>query len=182
VTHATLVVPLNIEQLIERADRIFLGTVLSNTKEPKGNGRSFPSIVTRFKVEEVYKGKVGSIIEVRQIAVGSKKSKIRFLIGIPRFSTKGRYIVFLAGESSLGFASPIGLGQGVFEVPNKGQNIDDLPLLYRSVNQKLFQGIQKPATQKLIKTHKLSLDSKGKGRLTVKRLRELISAHQGAQK
>ena len=113
---ATSVLPISLERMTAAADVIFHGRVTDNEvrRDPvSGNIATF----TTFEITELVKGQTGATLTIKQIGGELPGSKMRQVIhGVPRF-TKGReYIVFLPKPSTLGFASPIGLAQGKFEV------------------------------------------------------------------
>jgi hypothetical protein len=72
---------------------------------------------TTFAVEDVLKGTVPATHTIKQIGgnLAAEGTTLR-VEGIPTFVVGQNYVVFLAGVSSAGFSSPIGLGQGRFSV------------------------------------------------------------------
>ena len=72
---------------------------------------------TSFKVIEVFKVNPGEIHTIKQIGGQLPGSNVRQVIhGVPRFAVGEEYVIFLPKASSLGFASPIGLSQGKFDI------------------------------------------------------------------
>jgi len=74
----------------------------------KGIGQDI--YVFTFRVDRVLKGDPGSTHVVKVIkALADQKQVTTFIKG-------GKLILFMLGESRLGFSSPVGLGQGRFSV------------------------------------------------------------------
>jgi hypothetical protein len=121
---ATTVLPISLENMSKKAELIFYGTVISNevkVDEVSGHVATF----TTFDVIDVVKGDVGDTHTIKQIGGQLPGSKTRFKIhGVPRFTVGEKTVVFMPKASRLGFASPLGLGQGRFTVREKnGVNI-----------------------------------------------------------
>lgn len=103
--------PLNLEQLTEHAARIFAGQCLEIRREvdPK---LGFEIATASFHVDDAVKGaSAGSTVTVRMLASDSSIPG-----AIPSFRVGDEVILFLYGESALGLSSPVGLGQGRFQV------------------------------------------------------------------
>ena len=113
---AASVLPLGLERLHGDAKTIFLGECLSNTVEmDQQSGRVVT--YTTFEVLETYKGKPGRSQTIKQIGGNLPSANLDVRIpGVPQFEVGQRYVVFLPPVSNLGFASPVGLGQGMFTV------------------------------------------------------------------
>ena len=115
---AASVLPLGLERLHGDAKTIFLGECLSNAVEmDQQSGRVVT--YTTFEVLETYKGKPGRSQTVKQIGGNLPSANLDVRIpGVPQFEVGQRYVVFLPPASKLGFASPVGLAQGMFTVKN----------------------------------------------------------------
>jgi len=115
-TTATSVLPVSLQRMATAAEIIFHGTATSNeVKLDQASGGV--ATYTTFKVSEVIKGDPGATHTIKQIGGQLPGSQVRQLIhGVPRFSVGQEYVVFLPKASSLGFASPIGLSQGKFNI------------------------------------------------------------------
>lgn len=115
---AASVLPLGLERLHGDAKTIFLGECLSNAVEmDQQSGRVVT--YTTFEVLEAYKGKPGRSQTVKQIGGNLPSANLDVRIpGVPQFEVGQRYVVFLPPASKLGFASPVGLAQGMFTVKN----------------------------------------------------------------
>jgi hypothetical protein len=120
--HAIMVLSMNLEQMTGLADRIFLGTVLSSDDAFDEDGRWCNFVV--FSVTEAFKGDVtaGTELKIKQVSQkpmegldGSVFSSTLFL-GVPQYKVGEEILVLLAGDSAIGFTSPVGLSQGAFRV------------------------------------------------------------------
>ena len=113
---ATSVLPVSLQRMTTKADIIFHGIAINNeVKLDQTSG--LVATYTTFKVNEVIKGNPGTTHTIKQIGGQLPGSNVRQLIhGVPRFSTGQEYVIFLPRASSLGFASPIGLSQGKFDI------------------------------------------------------------------
>ena len=113
---ATSVLPVSLERMSKSAELIFYGTAISNevkVDEVSGHVATF----TTFEITEVIKGNVGETHTIKQLGGRLPDSNIvNKVYGVPRFIIGEKYVVFMPQESSLGFASPIGLSQGRFMV------------------------------------------------------------------
>lgn len=115
-TAATSVLPVSLQRMAAKAETIFHGTAIGNeVRLDPTSGRV--ATYTTFTVSEVIKGKPGAIHTIKQIGGQLPGSNVRQVIhGVPKFSVGQEYIVFLPKASSLGFASPVGLSQGKFNI------------------------------------------------------------------
>lgn len=104
---ASQVRPVNLEQMTVRAARIFSGHCLS-TETSFDPALGAKVVVTTFEVERSVKGDRGRTVTVRM--PGGDE------VGVVRFRPGEEVVLFLYEESALGFSSPVGLGQGRFEV------------------------------------------------------------------
>jgi len=114
--HATTVLPLYLDEVIDQSTTAFEGTV---TEQRSGRDPQTHDIVTytTFAVSDVLKGSVPTTYTVKQIGGAVPGEKIAFRVpGVPKFNVGQDYVVFMAGVSSQGFSSPIGLAQGRFVV------------------------------------------------------------------
>ena len=113
---ATSLLPVSPQRMSAIAESIFHGRVLDNTvKLDPISGRV--ATFTTFKVLEAIKGEIGETHVIKQIGGHLPGSSVRLVIhGVPQFETGTEYVVFMPAPSSLGFASPIGLSQGKFDI------------------------------------------------------------------
>jgi hypothetical protein len=113
---ATSLLPLSPQRMTAVAAAIFHGQVTDNTvRIDPVSGRV--ATFTTFKVLEVIKGDIPETHTIKQIGGQLPGSQVRQLIqGVPRFETGAEYVVFMPAASSLGFASPVGLTQGKYDI------------------------------------------------------------------
>jgi hypothetical protein len=113
---ATSVLPVSLQRMAKSAETIFHGTAIGNeVRLDQASGRV--ATYTTFKVIEIIKGSPGATHTIKQIGGQLPGSNVRQVIhGVPRFTVGEDYVIFLPKASSLGFASPIGLVQGKFDV------------------------------------------------------------------
>lgn len=128
---AVMVMPLTVEQMAQRAEKIFVGTC---TKvEHTVNAQGMPVIEVSFSVSATLKGEVGDTVMFRQIdptarqetdltlpqgphvRVGSLWSAAT-LAGVPTYIPGEEVMLFLAKVGPLGLTAPIGLWQGKMAV------------------------------------------------------------------
>jgi len=116
---ATSVLPLYLDQIIDGAAIAFHGSCIGNRVE-RDTQTGMIATYTTFQVQDVLKGQVAPVHTIKQIggrlpgAAGS--IEVRRIEGVPQFEVGESYVVFLYGASSAGFSSPVGLGQGKFDV------------------------------------------------------------------
>lgn len=130
VTDASLIVPKDMAELYDIADRVFLGEVIAQESEKH---QGIPVFRTEFRVIEGFKNATaGQKIRIRQI------NSTRFSLAqmIPRFK-KGQVVyLFLAAESRKGLASPLGLELGVLRTNAKEKSVTKSSLVSFSAFQK----------------------------------------------
>ncbi len=107
----------NLEQMVAAADRIFVGTVIDATEDYiSAAGGDLPVTVYTFEVEEVLRGAIGDTLTIRQVGHQSDP----FGQGMPRYEVGKTVMLFLRADSQYGLTSPVGLGQGAFQVKMDG--------------------------------------------------------------
>ena len=113
---ATSVRPLYLDEIVADAAIVFQGKCIDNRTEREPN-TNFVVTYTTFEVQDVLKGQVGATHVIKQIGGHLSGETMSFHVeGVPSFTIGENYVVFLAGVSSAGFSSPIGLNQGRFNV------------------------------------------------------------------
>ncbi len=162
VASATMVMPLNLERMNQYADRIFLGSVVEVDDAFDESGRWCQYIT--FDVKEVYKGDIGKTLRIKQMNPKPAKAENGVVVtstlfrGIPQYQEGEEVVVFLNGDSAIGFTSPVGLGQGRFRVKTgaAGQKLllndyQNAGLFKNMKNQSSFQiqGVTTKAFQSL---------------------------------
>lgn len=113
---AASVVPLYLDEIIDRSAVAFEGVCLENRSE-RETATNMVVTYTTFEVRDVLKGNVGATHVIKQIGGSLPGDSVQFEVsGVPKFAVGESYVVFLAGVSSAGFSSPVGLAQGRFSV------------------------------------------------------------------
>lgn len=141
---ASQVRAVNLEQMTERAARIFAGRCLetSVTFDPEAGGEV---LTATFEVSRAVKGHVGDTATVRMLR--GARDGADGLPGMPRLRPGDDVVLFLYGDSDLGLTSPVGLGQGRFAVieDKRGRKlaINDL------ANRNLLRGLSPRARARL---------------------------------
>lgn len=119
VCQATMVLPVSLQRMSNSAELIFEGRVTTiDVKLDEVSKRV--ATFTTFAVTDVIKGQVASTHIVKQFGGQLPGSNLKTRIhGIPEFEKGKNYIVFLPPVSRLGFASPVGLSQGKFDITQR---------------------------------------------------------------
>lgn len=113
---AASVLPLYLDEIIDRSAVAFEGVCLENRTEREASS-GFVVTYTTFEVRDVLKGGVGSTHVIKQIGGTLVAEGLNYqVVGVPKFTVGESYVVFLAGVSSAGFSSPVGLTQGRFSI------------------------------------------------------------------
>ena len=110
---ATSVKVVNISEMVQGSNRVFLGRCLSALDITHSNG--LPIVEYTFLVTEGIKGTVeGEKVVFRQLQGSGARGF--GIAGLPVFSKGQELVLFLAADSRIGLTSPIGLAQGAFSV------------------------------------------------------------------
>ena len=115
-SYAAMVVPLGLDRLHGDAEYIFLGECTSNNVDFDRISNMVVTYTT-FEVVESFKGTLGRTHTIKQVggALPGADMVTKFA-GVPQFEVGKRYVLFLPPVSTLGFSTPVGLGQGLFHV------------------------------------------------------------------
>ncbi|HYG64449.1 MAG TPA: hypothetical protein VEL74_17860 [Thermoanaerobaculia bacterium] len=134
---AVTVRQMNLEEMVDNADKIFRGTVL-DVRETTVNagGGELPVVVYRLRVDESFKGSYQTVkgiqvAEVRMLGklktATSTGSKVRFqgfIPELPNLQVGHDYLLLTTASSAIGLSTTVGLGQGRFELSGKaGQEV-----------------------------------------------------------
>ncbi len=146
----TMVLPLDLSQMTDQAGKVFVGRCLGIEEELDEN--KIPSTFVRFEVLNGLKGtSTGETVLIKQFGVqreplhvkeGEKAVvPVKTMALLSRgYRSGGEYLLFLYPESVLGFTSPVGAGQGRFEVKSgpEGLRVAVPPLeeISRGIHQK----------------------------------------------
>ena len=120
VAPAATVLPLYLDEMADTAAVVFEGRVTGN-RSAVDAGTGLVVTYTTFEVRDTLKGKPAATHEIKQVGGALPGDGPQYhVMGVPRFEVGQDYVVFLAGVSSAGFSSPIGLAQGRFKVDAEG--------------------------------------------------------------
>jgi hypothetical protein len=120
---AASVRPLTLDQLIDQSTTVIEATAVANRSE-RDEKTGYIVTYTTFAVKDVLKGTAEKTHVIKQIGGVLLAEGMGFKVsGIPKFTEGQDYVVFLAGVSTIGFSSPIGLGQGSFRVDRDTQGM-----------------------------------------------------------
>lgn len=118
-------VPLSIDQLIEKSPRIVIATCVSSETRPVKAYGDNPFTFTHFDKVETLAGDLSGSFDVRLF--GGRIGDMRvWEDGLPTFTPGSRYLLFLGPSNKDGF--PLLKPQGIFEVlkPESGQTAERL--------------------------------------------------------
>jgi len=144
---ASRVRTMNIEQLAQRAARIFSGRCLDVRVHEDASLRHTVTDVT-VAVTRTVKGNVHGRIVFRLLGDQTASAeKGRGVDGVPTFRRGEELVLFLYGDSASGLTSPVGFGQGKFGVirDKAGRKL----AVNGSGNQNLLRGVTAPAERKV---------------------------------
>lgn len=121
--YATKVKSVNLEQMVQGADRIFIGTCVA-VEDGTVPGTEIPITTYTFSVSERIKGVMGGTLTVRQFGVREPRIQgdqalVQRIPGMPVYRVGQEVVLFLVSDSSLGLTSPVGLFQGAFTVEER---------------------------------------------------------------
>jgi hypothetical protein len=109
---ATSVLPLSLTQIVADAQNVVHVRCTGNAAQP--DAAVGVATVTTFVVLDRAKGTSGATFALRQ--AGGTLNGLTVHYPVPRFEVGEEYVLFVPATSNLGFASPVGLSQGVFTV------------------------------------------------------------------
>ncbi|MBW2146047.1 MAG: hypothetical protein JRI22_03385 [Deltaproteobacteria bacterium] len=140
---AVQVLPVNLEELVEKAGLIFEGTCMSVDSRPDEQG--IIATYTTFNVHQTWKGEVSTTITIK--TYGGRYGSLKMTVpGMPAFKPGEQVFLFLHPTSEIGFTSPIGMGQGRFKIfinPDGGKklvNDDNNRHLFRNLDWEHMEG------------------------------------------
>lgn len=149
-SQAAAVLKLDLEQMSERADLVFRGTIVGI--EPgtvSMAGGELPTVTYEISVAESFKGdfsdkKNSGVVHLTMLGTAKQATEtanMRFVSALPelpRLEVGQDYVLFTTATSSAGLTAPVGLDQGAFKVVegNGGQEMATNSLN----NMGLFEG------------------------------------------
>lgn len=155
VPQASTVMQMNLGEMVQRADRIYRGTVLSvSATQVAAGGGQVPVTVYRLRVDETFRGEFTEvkgmrIAEIRTLGKltpvrrGSLRSAV-ILPRMPELQVGRSYLVLTTQPSAIGLSTTVGLGQGVFRISQVGK--DELAV-NEANNNGLFRDMAAPAAR-----------------------------------
>ena len=133
---AATVMQMNLQQMVDRADKIFRGTVLDAREGTvTAGGGQLPVVTYRIRVDESFKGsyaqvkgmQIAEIKMVGKLKPSSASSSVRSFSpfeDLPRLEVGKEYLLLTTPSSSIGLSTTVGLGQGRFSLQGKpGQEV-----------------------------------------------------------
>lgn len=148
---AAIVLQMGLSDLVNNADRIYRGTVVS--KEPgmvSRGGHQLPVVNYEIRVDDALKGDFASDKEANVVtltmlgnlkASGREVNGQQHLVNLdvnPELAVGSDYVLFTTAPSRLGLSTTVGLGQGLFRVVN---NASGRAMAVNGFNnQSLFDG------------------------------------------
>ena len=136
--YATKMLHRNAEELASLAHRVFVGVCVSVEEKEMtfSNGASLNYTEYTFQVEQSIKGSVGGTVVLRQLG---RARALGSIIGMPFYESDKKYLLCLREDSEYGLASPIGLGQGAFQIYKDDEGVEQAINAFG--NQGLFHGM-----------------------------------------
>jgi hypothetical protein len=174
---AVTVLPLYLDEMADGAAVAFEGRCIGNRSEVDA-GTGLIVTYTTFDVRDVLKGSPGSTYEIKQVGGALPNDGPQYrVLGVPKFELGEDYVVFLAGVSTAGFSSPIGLAQGRFKVDREGNlrkvgNGRDFKDMTRRILSKV------PAATRAL----MDKDDKALREMDVDEFKQLVRNHLGAKR
>ena len=129
---ADTVKQLNLAEMVQRADKIYRGTVLSAKESTvQVGGGQLPVVTYRLQVEEVFRGDIPMVkgVRIAEIRMLGKMKTVRqgnlqlssVLPRMPQLGIGRTYLVFATRPSGIGLSTTVGLGQGSFQIYQRGK-------------------------------------------------------------
>jgi hypothetical protein len=121
VAEATMLIEaLELPKMAESAGRVVHGTVTA--VDSGRDERGLPATWVTIRVAETFKGAHSSEFTFKQFGVLEplEDGTATRIVDLPGYRSGDELVLFLYGESTLGFTSPVGLSQGMFRVERFG--------------------------------------------------------------
>jgi hypothetical protein len=144
---ASQVRPINLEEMTQRADRIFAGRCV-NVRVAYDHELDQVVTYVTFAPHRVEKGEIHGSVTIKLLGDQAMDSPPgRRTEGVPAFGKDEEVILFLHGDSPRGLTSPVGFGQGKFTVV---QGKEGRPLALNELgNETLFRNLSQAALRRL---------------------------------
>ncbi len=111
---ATVVMRLDLPQVVQRSDVVMEGRVLSTRVEQDGRGLLFTTVT--LSVDQGHRGSRAGDVFTFRMPGGELNGKRTHIPGLPRLQPGEDVFLFLTKTSSRGFRVPVGLGQGTYRL------------------------------------------------------------------
>ncbi|HET6373570.1 MAG TPA: hypothetical protein VFG76_09700 [Candidatus Polarisedimenticolia bacterium] len=138
-SEASQVRSVNLEEMVQRADRVFSGRCLGvRVAHDPALDRTVTYVT--FSVQRVVKGDLHGRVRIKMLGnVDATATPDDRIEGLPRFQAGEEVVLFLHGDSARGLTSPVGFSQGKFAVVHDKQG---RPVAINGMrNEHLFRGI-----------------------------------------
>lgn len=119
--NATVAMQMNLAQMINGSDKVFVGTVIDVTESRvQGGGGELPAITYRFRVSDTFKGDFEEIKGVKYTEVTMLgrikhiKERKHPIEDFPLLYEGEEYLLAVAPAGPIGLTTTMGLGQGSF--------------------------------------------------------------------
>jgi hypothetical protein len=136
--------PVNLAYLSQRADVIVQGQITSVRHAPLPGYPNIPTVEVTLSVERSLRGLPGKTYTFREVCLGLRSAE-----GKQAYKTGQRLLLFLPSPSQYGLSSPIGLGQGRFQVGSDFTG--SARLANEQGNAGLFRNVERDAAKAGIK-------------------------------
>jgi hypothetical protein len=121
--------PFNLSELVESADKIYRGTVISETSGTiEAGGGKLPIVIYRLRVDEPFSGNFETVngTQIAEIRMLGKTRPVTYgnlkhfssLPEMPKLTEGESYLLFTTRPVNGGLSATVGLGQGKFHVSN----------------------------------------------------------------
>jgi hypothetical protein len=146
-SQASRVRPVGLEEMTLRADRIFSGRCVNVRVAPDPDLGQLVTYVT-FAPHRVEKGDIRGSVTIKLLGdQDADAPRGQATQGVPVFRKGEELILFLYGDSPRGLTSPVGFGQGKFDIL---EDKEGHPLAFNQVgNENLTSGLSPYARRRL---------------------------------
>lgn len=155
VPQASTVMQMNLGEMVQRADRIYRGTVVSSSEgSVQAGGGQLPITIYKLRVDESFLGEFTEekgmrLAEIRTLGklTPVRRGDLRSTVVLPRMpelQIGQSYLVLQTRPSAIGLSTTVGLGQGCFTISQAGK--DELAI-NEANNSGLFRDMPAPAAR-----------------------------------
>jgi len=155
VPQASTVMQMNLGEMVQRADRIYRGTVVSASASTVAvGGGQLPVAVYYLRVEESFRGdfpvvkgvrlaEIRTLGKLRSVQQGNLRSAV-ILPRMPDLEVGRTYLILATRPSAIGLSTTVGLGQGCFRISHVGK---DEQAINEANSSGLFRDMPAPAAR-----------------------------------